>query len=175
MAHGCTLSELKENSLILAAIFDLSVKLSFGALLFFGLALVVFTLTLDDAKFDFEILALEINLQGDEGVTLFEYLPLNLSDLGAIQEQFANAAFVDVGVAAITVGANAHRVKEHLALVDTREGITQIDMPFSDGFYLGAEKRYARFISLDDMIVMPGFAILSDDLHGSVGLHDPLK
>lgn len=161
--------------LAVSTILDFAVNLALHSLFLFGIALIVFAFALDDCEFNFQELAFEVEGQRDKSVAFLQNLPLNLPDLGSVQEKLADPSFVHLGIAAVLVGVDPHRVKEDFAILNPGKGVAEVDMAFPDGLDFGAEQGNTGFVGLDDVIVVPRFAVLGDDLHAFLSLHDQLK
>src|SRR4051812_28993431 len=89
------------------------------------LALVVGLLALGETEFDLGVPIVEIDLERDEGDAVVAELAHHLGDLLAVQEEFADAAWLVVGPGALRVLGDVHPVQEDLTVVLVAEGVDE--------------------------------------------------
>ena len=99
---------------------------------------------------------------GNERHAPLDRLADQLADLVAMQQQLAATQRLVVGVAAMRVRADVDVVEEHLAVLDARETVAQVDASLANRLHLGPEQRHAGLERLEEVEVVKRLAVLGD-------------
>src|SRR6185295_9584110 len=137
-------------------------RLAIGLALLHRLALVVLLLAPGEADGHLDAAVLEVDAQRHERHPALDRLADQLANLALVQQQLAAAQRLVVGVAAVAVGADVDVVEEHLAVLDPRVAVAQVDAAFADRLHLGAEQHQPRLEGLEQVIVVEGLAVFRD-------------
>src|SRR6185295_3709098 len=137
-------------------------RLAIGLALLHRLALVVLLLAPGEADGHLDAAVLEVDAQRHERHPALDRLADQLANLALVQQQLAAAQRLVVGVAAVAVGADVDDVEEHLAVLDPRVAVAQVDAAFADRLHLGAEQHQPRLEGLEQVIVVEGLAVFRD-------------
>src|SRR5215510_9173065 len=74
------------------------------------------------------------------------------------------------GRAAMAIWTDVDVEHPHLAVVDARVAVAEVDPPFADRLHLGAEQRHASFPGVEDVVVVAGLAVFRDCLERFLAL-----
>ena len=135
------------------------VDLALGIPLGGGLAFVVELFALAQADLDLDPAALEVDLQGDQGVAVLLDLAVEPHDLPLVHQQAAGTAGVHIEAVALLIGGDVHLVEEHLTVLDAAPGILQVQGALADGLDLGADQFDAGLVVLLDEVFVTGLPV----------------
>ena len=136
-----------------------AVDLALGVPLGRGLSFVVEFFALAQAHLDLDPAALEVDLQGDQGVAVLLDLAVEPHDLPLVHQQSAGTAGVHIEAVALLIGGDVHLVDEHFAVLDAAPGILQVQGALADGFDLGADQLDAGLVVLLDEVFVTGLPV----------------
>jgi hypothetical protein len=91
-------------------------------------------------------------------------LALGLVDLVPVEEHLADAPRCVVGPGALGVLRDVHAVQERLAVGDLAEPVAERRATGPQRLHLGADEHQARLEHVVDVVVVPGLAVLRDQL-----------
>jgi len=114
-----------------------------------------------DEHFDPAIL--EIHLERYQCQSFFGGASNQFPDFVTVQEEFPLALFSMIGIAPVTVWTDMHVHHPDLTALGARVAVAQVDASFADRLDLGTEKRDARFIGFEDVIVVACLAIVGNN------------
>src|SRR5262245_42641931 len=137
-------------------------RLSFHFALTERLALVVRLLAFGQRQLHLHPPILEIELERHEREPLLRHLADHLANLIAMQQQLPLPQLTVGGRAAMTIRTDVDVEHPHLAVVDPRVAVAEVDPPLADRLHLRAKQRHARFPGVEDVIVVAGLAVLGD-------------
>lgn len=138
------------------------------------MALVVFLFAPGQGQLDFGLAIFEIHPQRDEIVAHLVDLAIELFDLGLVQQQFALTTGLVIIVVGKGIGADVDVEHPDFIVDNASVAVFEVAAPISEGFDLGSPQHHAGLELILDVIVVPGFAVFSDDFdafraHGVVG------
>src|SRR3954447_7024620 len=107
---------------------------------------------------------LEVQRQRDDRVALLAGLPLDLVDLGPVEQQFALAPGSVVGTGALGVLRDVDALEPCLAVVDLDEAVDQGRPAGAQRLHLGADEDQSGLVGVLDAVVVPRLAVLRNQL-----------
>src|SRR5579871_657060 len=105
-----------------------------------GFALVIELLAPAEADFDLGMIALEIELEGNQCQPLCLHLADQIVDLAAMQQQLAVAQGVVVHVRSLLIDGDMAAFQPDFAVFDTRKRAAQVHLAVADGFNFCADR-----------------------------------
>src|SRR5690606_856079 len=134
--------------------------------LLLGLALVGHLLAARDAEEELGHAALvEIELEGHEGHALPADALVEPGELGAVDEELAPAAFVMAEGRRLGIGGNVAVDEPELPALDRCIALGDLGLAVPEGFHLRSLEHDPGLDLVLDEIVVPGAAVLRDELH----------
>ena len=161
----CEKKLLISVSSVLEAALDLPV--GFG--LRDGVPLIVELFTAAQPDLDLEAGALEVDLQGNQGIPLLGHQALELHDLLLMHKEAAIPQGLAVEDIAVLVGADVNADGVELTVYHLAVGVLEVDPATADALDLGAVELDPGLVFFVDEVVMPGFFILGDHLNARLG------
>ena len=155
---------LKVGFAILISLLHSPVDLTLGVPLGRGLSFIVEFFALAQAHLDLDPAALEVDLQGDQGVAVLLDLAVEPHDLPLVHQQPPGTAGIHIEAVAVVIGGDVHLVQDHLAVLDAAPGILQIQGTCTDGLDFRAHQFNTGFEFFFHEIFMVGFPIPGHDL-----------
>ena len=103
---------------------------------------------------------LEMDIQGDQSITLLLDVYGQGSDLAFVNQKFSGASGLVVARAGLDVRGNIHTHKKKFTVaVDAREAFIKADLAVADALYLRAEQVHSGLEGVQDKIVVVGLAV----------------
>lgn len=124
-----------------------------------------------DADLDFDVLILEVNFQGYQGVAFDLGAGCQLSDLFFAQEEFSGSGFLVIGIGAVAVLGDIDVSEKGLAvLVDIHPAVCEVDLAETGGFNLSSGQNESGLVSIGDGVLVESFTVIGNDLEAH-GIH----
>ena len=116
-----------------------------------------------EADEHFDAAILEIHLEGHQRQSLLGGASNQFPDFVTVHQEFPLPGFSMIGIAAVTVWTDMHVHHPDFAALGARVAVAQVDASFADRLDLRTEKRDARFIGFEDVIVVTCLAIVGNN------------
>ena len=130
-----------------------------------GVSPIVFTFALGHTEFDLRHPPFEIEFEWDEGEPLFFHSPPQPIYFPSMEQETALAKRVVIESIALRVLAYVQVVQEGLTVVDPCVAVSHVGLALPKGFDLGSTQFDTGLNRIQDLIVVPGFAILGNDFY----------
>ena len=131
-------------------------------MLFELLTLVIMVKSTADADLYLGLAALEVHGEGNEREALALHQLLDLADLLLVEQEFAVAVRLVAGVPGAGVRGDVRVLQPDFAVLDARIRALDLDAVFAHGLDLGASQGDARLELREELVVVPGTAVLGN-------------
>ena len=126
-----------------------------------GLSFVVLSFAFGKGQGNLGLTSLEVDLEGNEGLSLFFHFTDQTLDFLFVQEEFSGPSRFVVSVVGKGIGADVHVVQKGLSTGDLGVAVLQVRPSQSQGLHLRTLQDHTGFVCIQDEVVMPGLAILA--------------
>ena len=151
-------------SVLILLAFHLSVDVTVGLLFGGGIALIIQLFTAAKSHLYLDVRALEVQLQGHEGIALLRHQTEQLKDLLFVHQEAAGTKGITVEDIAVLIGADVHLAHEQFPVIDGAVGVLEIDIARPQAFDLGAKQLNTGLVRFFDKVFMPRLFVLRDDV-----------
>lgn len=142
--------------------FFCSVHVALGAAYGIAFTFVVQLLALAHTHFYLYATILEVQGQGNQGVTVQLNGLAQLDDLLLVHQQLAMTDRVGIEAVSLVIGGNVHPVQEQLTVLHGAEGVLHIHFSCAQALDLGALQLDACLIAVQNIVVVECLAVGRD-------------
>ncbi len=115
--------------------------------------------------------ALEVKVQGNQGQSLLLQGDAKFGDLAPVCQELSHPqGLVVEEPTRMAVGRDVHVVQLQLAIADQAEAIPQVALPGPNGFHLRSQQFDARLQGFENLVLVAGQAIVSQQALGGISL-----
>ncbi len=116
---------------------------------------------------------LEVNLEGNQGLTLFFDFTCEPFDFLPVEKKLSDAQGVMVAVSRKRIHAYVHVIKKELPASNRGIAVLYVDASESQRLHLCTEQDHASLVLFENEVVMPGLAVLAYNLFAVHSLRLP--
>ena len=127
-------------------------------------ALVVRFLAAGERELDLRAAVLPVQARGDERVPALAHLARERVDLPPLEQEPAVAVGVVVRDVAVAVLGDVGADEPDLVAAHLAEGPLEVRLSVAEGLHLRADELEPRLYPLDEVVVVPGAAVVDDEL-----------